>query len=228
MRKSFWVSITLGLTAFFLLPLPGQGASLSDRIEEKRDQIDQKKAREGVLSTTIARYNTRIEGLKGEISSTEDRLEARAGRPRRRSPRAPRGARQARGRTRSPRAAAGQAGRGARRPGRPPCRALQGRRARRAHGCARGRRLRRPARADRVPRADLRAGPPDRRHRAEAARPGRGAGGQARQPREARPGGGRDDPLAPRRHRRDAQPARVHARATCARSATTVPARCPT
>jgi murein DD-endopeptidase MepM/ murein hydrolase activator NlpD len=75
MRKSFWVSITLGLAAYFVLPLPGQGASLSDRIQEKREQIDQKKAREGVLSTDIAQYNTRIEGLKGEIAGTEARLE---------------------------------------------------------------------------------------------------------------------------------------------------------
>ena len=75
MRKSFWVSITLGLAAYFVLPLPGQGASLSERIDEKRDQIAEKKQQEGVLSTTIGRYNTRIESLKGEISGTEQRLE---------------------------------------------------------------------------------------------------------------------------------------------------------
>jgi murein DD-endopeptidase MepM/ murein hydrolase activator NlpD len=76
MRKSFWVSITLGLSAYFLLPLPGQGASLSDRIERKRDQIAEKSQQEGVLSTRIASYNTRIESLKGQIASTEDRLDA--------------------------------------------------------------------------------------------------------------------------------------------------------
>ena len=75
MRKSFWVSITLGLAAYFVLPLPGQGASLSDRISEKRDQIAEKKQQEGVLSTTIGRYNTRIESLKGEIAGTEQRLD---------------------------------------------------------------------------------------------------------------------------------------------------------
>jgi murein DD-endopeptidase MepM/ murein hydrolase activator NlpD len=73
-RASFWVSITLGLSAYFLLPLPGQGASLPNRIQEKKEQIDQKKAREGVLSTQIAGYNTRIEGLQGEIHGTETRL----------------------------------------------------------------------------------------------------------------------------------------------------------
>jgi murein DD-endopeptidase MepM/ murein hydrolase activator NlpD len=76
MRKSFWVSITLGLSAYFLLPLPGQGASLSERIEEKRDQIAQKSHQEGVLSTKIASYNTRIESLKGQIAGTEERLDA--------------------------------------------------------------------------------------------------------------------------------------------------------
>ena len=75
MRKSFWVSITLGLAAYFALPLPGQGASLSDRIAQKRDQIAEKQQREGVLSTTIGRYNTRIESLKGEIAGTEQRLD---------------------------------------------------------------------------------------------------------------------------------------------------------
>ena len=75
MRKSFWVSITLGLAAYFVLPLPGQGASLSDRIAQKREQIAEKEQREGVLSTTIAGYNTRIESLKGEIAGTEERLD---------------------------------------------------------------------------------------------------------------------------------------------------------
>jgi murein DD-endopeptidase MepM/ murein hydrolase activator NlpD len=74
MRKSFWVSITLGLAAYFVLPLPGQGASLSERIERKRDQISQKAHQEGVLSTRIAGYNTRIESLKGQIAGTEQRL----------------------------------------------------------------------------------------------------------------------------------------------------------
>jgi murein DD-endopeptidase MepM/ murein hydrolase activator NlpD len=75
MRKSFWVSITLGLAAYFVLPLPGQGASLDDRISKKRDQIAEKRQQEGVLSTTIGRYNTRIESLKGEIAGTEERLD---------------------------------------------------------------------------------------------------------------------------------------------------------
>ena len=39
MRKSFWVSITLGLAAYLVLPLPGLRRALSERIDEKREQI---------------------------------------------------------------------------------------------------------------------------------------------------------------------------------------------
>jgi murein DD-endopeptidase MepM/ murein hydrolase activator NlpD len=74
MRKSFWVSITLGLAAYLTLPLPGLSAPLSQRIEKKRSEIVKVKQREGVLTTTISRYNTRIESLQGEIGATEARL----------------------------------------------------------------------------------------------------------------------------------------------------------
>jgi len=74
MRKSFWVPITLGLAAFLLLPMPGLSAPLSERIERKRSEIGQAKQKEGVLTTTIESYSTRIEGLKGEIRATESRL----------------------------------------------------------------------------------------------------------------------------------------------------------
>jgi murein DD-endopeptidase MepM/ murein hydrolase activator NlpD len=74
MKRAFWVSIALALAAFVLQPLPGLSKPLSKRIEEKRAQVQRKRAREGVLSQTIARYNTRIEGLQGEIGATEARL----------------------------------------------------------------------------------------------------------------------------------------------------------
>jgi murein DD-endopeptidase MepM/ murein hydrolase activator NlpD len=74
MKKSFWVVISLGLSAYLFLPLPGLSAPLSQRIEEKRGQIAKVKQREGVLTTEISRYNTRIESLQGEISATESRL----------------------------------------------------------------------------------------------------------------------------------------------------------
>ena len=74
MKKLFWVPITLALAAYALLPLPGQSAPLSERIQAKRAQIDKKKRSEGVLSTTIQRYNMRIGGLQGEIRGTQQRL----------------------------------------------------------------------------------------------------------------------------------------------------------
>jgi murein DD-endopeptidase MepM/ murein hydrolase activator NlpD len=74
MRKIFWVTIVLALAAYVLLPLPGSSAPLNERIQKKRAAIDKVKRHEGVLTTTISRFNTRIEGLQGEIRSTEARL----------------------------------------------------------------------------------------------------------------------------------------------------------
>jgi murein DD-endopeptidase MepM/ murein hydrolase activator NlpD len=74
MRRSFWVTIALALAAYVLLPMTGLSAPLPERIERKRGQIEKVKQREGVLTTTITRFNNRIEGLQGEIRSTEARL----------------------------------------------------------------------------------------------------------------------------------------------------------
>ena len=74
MRRAFWVSIIVGLAAYFVLPLPGLSAPLSKRIAKKRAQVAKVKRREGVLTTTISRYNTRIESLQGEIRATRRRL----------------------------------------------------------------------------------------------------------------------------------------------------------
>jgi murein DD-endopeptidase MepM/ murein hydrolase activator NlpD len=75
MKKSFWVPITLALAAYVLLPLPGLSAPLSQRIEKKRAAIEEVKQREGVLTTTIQRFSTRIHSLQGEIGATRQRLE---------------------------------------------------------------------------------------------------------------------------------------------------------
>jgi murein DD-endopeptidase MepM/ murein hydrolase activator NlpD len=75
MKKSFWVPITLALAAYVLLPLPGLSAPLSQRIEKKRAAIAEVKQREGVLTTTIQRFSTRIHSLQGEIGATRQRLE---------------------------------------------------------------------------------------------------------------------------------------------------------
>jgi murein DD-endopeptidase MepM/ murein hydrolase activator NlpD len=74
MKKSFLLPITLAIVAFLVLPLPGLSAPLSTRIEGKKDQIERHRAKEGVLSTTIERFNTRIDAVQGEISATERQL----------------------------------------------------------------------------------------------------------------------------------------------------------
>ena len=75
MKKTFCLPIALALMAFLVLPMPGLSAPLSTRIEEKRSQIEDKKQREGVLSTTIQRFDTRIDAVQGEISATQERLD---------------------------------------------------------------------------------------------------------------------------------------------------------
>jgi murein DD-endopeptidase MepM/ murein hydrolase activator NlpD len=75
MKKTFWVPLTLALAAYFLLPLPGLSAPpISKRIEKKRAAIEKVAQREGVLTTTIQRYSTRINSLQGEIGATRRRL----------------------------------------------------------------------------------------------------------------------------------------------------------
>ena len=75
MKKSFLLPIALAVLAFLLLPLPGLSAPLSTRIQQKREQIERHKAREGVLSTTIQRFNARIDAVQGEIAATERELQ---------------------------------------------------------------------------------------------------------------------------------------------------------
>jgi len=75
MKKSFFLPIAMALAAYLLLPLPGLSAPLPQRIEHKREQIDQAKHKEGVLSTDISQFSTRIESLQGEISATQTRLD---------------------------------------------------------------------------------------------------------------------------------------------------------
>jgi murein DD-endopeptidase MepM/ murein hydrolase activator NlpD len=74
MKKTFLLPIALAVMAYLVLPMPGLSAPLSSRIEEKRHEIEKHKAKEGVLSTTIATFNTRIDAIQGEISATERRL----------------------------------------------------------------------------------------------------------------------------------------------------------
>ena len=75
MKKSFWLPIALGLCAYLVLPLPGLSAPLSDRIEQKRAEIEHAKQKEGVLTTTIQSFGNRIDGLEGEIHATQQQLD---------------------------------------------------------------------------------------------------------------------------------------------------------
>ena len=74
MTKAFWVPIVLALAACFLLPLPGRSEQLPQKIGERRADLERVKRREGVLTTTIERYSTRIESLQGEIGATREQL----------------------------------------------------------------------------------------------------------------------------------------------------------
>jgi murein DD-endopeptidase MepM/ murein hydrolase activator NlpD len=73
--KSFWVSITLALLAFLLLPMPGLSESLSSRIQHQRNKVAAKLHHEGVLTSTISTFNNRIRGLQGDIRSLQQREE---------------------------------------------------------------------------------------------------------------------------------------------------------
>jgi murein DD-endopeptidase MepM/ murein hydrolase activator NlpD len=73
MKRAFRVSITLALAAFLVLPMPGHTSSLDHRMDVVKGKIQKKKAKEGVLTTTITRYNHRIQGLQGEIRGLQDR-----------------------------------------------------------------------------------------------------------------------------------------------------------
>src|SRR4051812_47647656 len=63
------VAATVPLLLWAFLPLGADGKpSLPSRIEHKRHQVEAKKATEGVLSSSIARYQSRISSLQSDIS----------------------------------------------------------------------------------------------------------------------------------------------------------------
>ena len=171
MKKTFLLPIALALRPSSCCRCRALGAPVRRGSRRSAPQIEEKKQQEGVLTTTIQRFGTRIDARPGRDLRHPGAPRPRAGEPRRPEGRAARGARPAGGGPRPARAAALRARDRAQGARRPAGRDLQGRRARRAHGRARGRRLRRPARARRVPRPHLRPGPRDHRPRAPPARP---------------------------------------------------------
>jgi len=74
MKKLFWLPLLMAVAAYVLLPLPGESAPLSQRINKKRAEVQSKKRKEGVLTQDVQRYNNRIRGLQGEIRGTQRRL----------------------------------------------------------------------------------------------------------------------------------------------------------
>jgi murein DD-endopeptidase MepM/ murein hydrolase activator NlpD len=79
MSRRFSLYIAAALFACLVLPLPGLSKPLPDRLDDARERVERKRAREDVLTTDVARYGTRIRGLQGEIRSVarrQARLEA--------------------------------------------------------------------------------------------------------------------------------------------------------
>jgi murein DD-endopeptidase MepM/ murein hydrolase activator NlpD len=63
----------LPLVLWAALPVLSSGSSINSKIDQKRRQIEQKKGRERVLSSTVARYSQRIGALQGDITVLERR-----------------------------------------------------------------------------------------------------------------------------------------------------------
>jgi murein DD-endopeptidase MepM/ murein hydrolase activator NlpD len=73
MRKSFLLTIALAMTAYLALPLPGLSRSLGERIQDKREAIEQQRAKEAPLTTELTSYRVRIQSLQGDISGLQQR-----------------------------------------------------------------------------------------------------------------------------------------------------------
>jgi murein DD-endopeptidase MepM/ murein hydrolase activator NlpD len=85
MRRFILLSLALALAVPLLVPLSGAGAPIGERIDNARKKVRVKRQKEGVLSDTIGRYNTRIEALQGDIRglmAREDRIQFRLDRKR--------------------------------------------------------------------------------------------------------------------------------------------------
>jgi murein DD-endopeptidase MepM/ murein hydrolase activator NlpD len=78
MKKLLLVVIALGLSAYLVLPMPGQSRSVGEKIDRKKRQVEKKKRHEGVLTQDISGYSTRIRTLQGDIrgyAARETRLQ---------------------------------------------------------------------------------------------------------------------------------------------------------
>ncbi len=73
MRKTFLFTIGIALAAYLVLPMTGLSSSLDSRIGKARQQVQGKKAQEGVLTTQLSRYSARIQVLRGDIGELQQR-----------------------------------------------------------------------------------------------------------------------------------------------------------
>src|SRR3954447_10244340 len=73
MKRAFKLKLTLALAAFLVLPMPGHTSSMDRRMDIVKAKIRVKKAKEGVLTSTITTYNHKMQGLQGEIRGLQDR-----------------------------------------------------------------------------------------------------------------------------------------------------------
>ncbi len=207
MKRHFGVVITLGLGGLLVAAYARafRAALRADRSDARARPEQEVQGARPLGDDRELQRSHRL--AAGRHQRAPAQAESRPGRPGSEARGAARGARQAGG---GPRAAR-EAPQGARhrrgRPGHPPRRALQGRRAGCAHRRASGRRLRRPARADRVPRARVRAGPGDHRARPRPQGGGEEAEGAAGRARAARRGCRERDPGPAQRARAGEEPA---------------------
>jgi murein DD-endopeptidase MepM/ murein hydrolase activator NlpD len=63
----------LPFALWLFVPVLSDGAPISSRIEEKKRQIERKKNRERLLTTTIQGYTERIDNLQGDITTLQER-----------------------------------------------------------------------------------------------------------------------------------------------------------
>jgi peptidoglycan DL-endopeptidase CwlO len=66
-------AVALPLVVWAWSPLPGGAAPLSSRIEEKRREIEQQRAKEVVLTEEISGYTSRINALQADITELQAR-----------------------------------------------------------------------------------------------------------------------------------------------------------
>ena len=63
----------LPFVLWLFVPVLSDGAPIGSRIDEKRREIERKKGRERVLTTTISSYTQRINALQGDITALQTR-----------------------------------------------------------------------------------------------------------------------------------------------------------